>query len=182
MLKLLSVLLVSVFTLNGAVVAAETEKESSINDLDLLLGKWRFADEATDLAGFVYREEGVMECSRALDDRYIACQSEGETNDKKRHYVTYYTYNSLSDEFLVTALFGNYPEKAEFVLTMDEDGRGFSMFSDPMRIPDGRTSTNWGKVTFENDDRFRWEVRLNRSGESPDHWPLKFLSTYERID
>ncbi|WDI30614.1 hypothetical protein PUV54_11675 [Hyphococcus flavus] len=161
---------------------AAEDKEHSIADLDFLLGKWRFVDESTEIAGFEYREEGEMICESALDERYIACHCEGASNGKTRHYVNYYSYNNLAGEFQLTSLFGNYPEKSHFRIKLDEGENGFSMIGDPMRIPDGRRSTNWSVISLEGPDRIRWETRLNRTGEAPDHWPLKFVATYERVE
>lgn len=161
-------------------LAAEQETPS-IAKLDRLVGAWSFVDQSTALAGFDYHEEGVMRCERALDDQYIACHSEGMSSGKTRHYVNYFTYNDISGDYEMTGLFGNFPEKAQFVMTLSDGGSMMEMRGAPMQNRDGNYSMNWGRIKFEGADKFTWEVRLNRSDEAPDHWPLKFVSTYKRI-
>ena len=67
--------------------AGETSPhEPSIQDLDVLIGKWRYVDQSTELAGFDYRETGTTECAYALDDAYIRCDGEGVFNGKSRTF------------------------------------------------------------------------------------------------
>ena len=154
--------------------------EKSVRDLDRLIGIWRFSDTATEHAGHEYREEGIMRCSYVLDDRYIACMSEGNNGKSTRHYIHYWSYNDITDRYEMTGLFGNYGAKENFTVTISENGQEIELIREPSFNRNSITTKIWGIIKFESHDHFVWEVRLNRSDQSPDHWPLSYLSQYER--
>ncbi len=164
--------------------AEDTAKdtERSTRDLDRFIGKWRFVDEATELAGFEYREEGVTECHYALDDAYIQCDGVGGSNNKTRHWVDYLNYNSITGDFERVGMFGNHPAKSSFTMRLSDDGQVVELFGAPMKQRDGSTTVNWGVIEFQDENNFTWNTRLNRSTQPPDHWPLSFVGVYERIE
>ena len=171
-----------VLTALAAMPLRAQEAEKSTRDLAMFIGKWQFVDAATELAGFEYREEGITECSYALDDAYIRCDSTGTANGKTRTYVDYLNYNSITDTYERTGLFGNFPEKSSFTMTIREGGMVIEQMGAPVNQRNGTTSTNWGLIRFTDADNFTWETRLNRSHQPPDHWPLSFIGTYKRIE
>lgn len=173
----LAALLVSGFV-TSTTAAAE---EPSVQDLDALIGTWEFSDEATELAGFTYREEGRSTCRYDLDDTHIRCDSVATYNDKDRHYVTYISYNDIAETFEMISLFGNFPEKSSFTLRPSDDFTRLELIGDPMRQRNGTLSRNYGVITFSGPDSFTWETRLNRSHEAPNHWPLKFIGQYRKV-
>jgi len=160
---------------------ATTDAQPSIRDLDRLVGKWTFYDEATPLAGFDYREEGTIECRYAVDDAYIRCDGVGHRNGKTRSFVEYINYNFITEQFERVGIFGNHPAKAVFAMTLSDDGKMIKQKGTPMQQRGGYFTRNWGKIRFVNDDHYIWETRVNRSDEDPDHWPLKFISEYKRV-
>lgn len=155
--------------------------EPSVRDLDLLIGKWRYVDESTKLAGFDYRETGTTECRYALDGAYIRCDGKGLYNGNSRTFVEFLNYNRFTGEFQRVGMFGNHPAIARFTLEISEDGRRIEQRGAPMPQRDGTFTHNWGVITFADDNHYTWHVRLNRSNEPPDHWPLRFISIFERI-
>jgi hypothetical protein len=155
--------------------------ERSIRDLDILIGKWRYVDESTDLAGFDYRETGFTECAYTLDGAYIRCDGKGNYNGKSRTFVEYLNYNRFTGNFQRVGMFGNHPATATFTLEISEDGRRIEQRGAPMPQRDGTFTRNWGVITFTDDDHYTWDVHVNRSDEAPDYWPRKFISTFERI-
>lgn len=157
------------------------QREPSIRDLDILVGKWRYVDESTDLAGFDYREEGITECAYALDGTYIRCDGQGSYNGRSRTFVEYLNYNRYSAEFQRVGMFGNHPAIATFTLEISADGKRIEQRGTPMRQRDGTYTRNWGVISFSDEDHYTWHVHINRSDEAPDHWPRKFISTFERI-
>ena len=169
-------------TLSPVATAEEGSHERSIRDLDMLIGKWRYVDESTELAGFDYYETGVVECAYALDDAYIRCDGEGLYNGKSRTFVEYLNYNRFTGDFQRVGMFGNHPAIARFTLEVSDDGKRIEQRGAPMPQRDGTYTHNWGVITFTDDDHYVWHVHLNRSNEPPDHWPRKFISTFERID
>lgn len=161
-------------------VSTTSAAEPSIRDLDKFIGKWTFTDEATKLAGFEYKESGEIECRYDLDDTYIRCDNVGRHNGKERRYVNYINYNSISGTFELVGIFGNFPEKSFFSLKPLNDFTQFELAGRPMRQRSGLTSKNYGVITFKDANHFTWETRLNKSNEAPNHWPLKFIGTYQR--
>ena len=166
----------------AAAPALAEDKERSTQDLDQFIGKWRFVDEATDLAGFEYREEGIIDCHYALDDAYIQCDGAGHSNNKTRTWVDYLSYNSIRGEYERIGLFGNHPEKSSFIMRPSADGKVIEIFGVPMQQRDGSVTKNWGVIEFQDSDNFTWDTRLNRSTQPPDHWPLSFVGVYQRIE
>lgn len=170
------------FSILSAASAGESpSEERSIRDLDILIGKWRFVDQSTELAGFDYRETGVTECAYALDDAYIRCNGEGLHNGKSRTFVEYLNYNRFTGEFQRVGMFGNHPAISTFTLDVSDDGKRIEQRGAPMPQRDGTFTRNWGIITFTDKDHYTWHVHLNRSNEAPDHWPLKFISTFARV-
>ena len=163
-------------------VAAAQETEKSTRDLDRLIGHWRFVDQSTELAGFDYREEGEVTCQYVYDAAYIRCDGFGVSNDRRREFVEYLNYNSITDQYERVGMFQNHPAKARFTMTLADDGREIEQFGAPMHQRNGATTRNWGKIKFESDDKYVWSTRLHRSGQDPNHWPLSFIGTYERVE
>ncbi|GJM09985.1 MAG: hypothetical protein DHS20C11_22610 [Lysobacteraceae bacterium] len=155
--------------------------EPSIKDLDILIGKWRYVDEATELAGFDYHETGETECAYALDGAYIRCQGTGVYNGKQRTFVEFLNYNRFTEEFQRVGMFGNHPAIASFTLEISDDGKRIEQRGKPMPQRDGTYTRNWGVITFVDDNHYTWDVHVNRSNEAPNHWPRKFVSQFERV-
>lgn len=156
-------------------------REPSIQDLDILIGKWSYVDQSTELAGFDYRETGFTECAYALDGAYIRCDGRGVYNGKSRTFVEYLNYNRFTGEFQRVGMFGNHPAIATFTLEISKDGKRIEQRGAPMPQRNGTFTRNWGVITFADNDHYTWHVHINRSDEAPDHWPLKFISTFKRI-
>lgn len=181
MAKVFSIILFVSAIAGPAVADDDAPPEPTIRDLDVLIGKWRYVDESTDLAGFDYREEGVTECEYALDDAYIRCEGEGVHNGRSRTFVEYLNYNRFTGEFQRVGMFGNHPAIATFTLELSEGGRRIEQFGAPTPQRDGTFTRNWGVITFSDEDHYSWDVHVNRSDEPPNHWPRKFVSRFERI-
>ena len=162
------------------IAAAEASKKST-QDLSAFIGKWRFVDESTELAGFDYREEGTLHCYYAYGDAYIQCDGEGDNGRATRTYSGFLNYNSITDQYEWVGIFANHPEKAFFVLTVSEDGRRIEMRGRPMNQRDGSTTQNWAVVEFDGDERFTWDTYLNRSTDALNSWPLSFIGKFERM-
>lgn len=159
---------------------ASTPKKST-KDLHRFIGKWQFVDEATELAGFTYREEGTTECRYALDGAYIRCDSVGRYNGKSRTYVDYLNYNSITDTYDRVGMFANHPEKATFTMKLANGGRTVSLTGTPMQQRDGSVTKNRAVITFADDNTYVWETRVNKSTEPADSWPLRFIGTYKKV-
>jgi len=179
--KFIAAGLVSAFMCVGAAVAEKPSPEPSIKDLDVLIGKWRYVDQSTDLAGFDYREEGETECQYALGGKYIRCEGSGVYNGKSRVFVEYINYNQFTEEFQRVGFFENHPAHARFTLQISEDGKRIEQRGAPMDQRDGSVTRNWGVITFIDDDHYNWDVHVNTSTEAADYWPRKFISTFERV-
>lgn len=164
-----------------ATAEEDPPREPSIRDLDILIGKWRYVDQSTDLAGFDYHETGFTECAYTLDGAYIRCDGEGVYNGKSRTFVEYLNFNRFSGEFQRVGMFGNHPAIATFTLEISKDGKRIEQLGKPMRQRDGSFTRNWGVITFSDNDHYTWHVHVNHSDEPPDHWPRKFVSTFERV-
>ena len=162
-------------------LAAQAGQEKSTQDLSAFIGKWKFVDQATELAGFEYRDVGTLHCYYAYEDAYIQCDGESSSGGKKRTYSDFLNYNSISGQYEWVGIFGNHPEKAFFVLTPSEDGRRIEMRGRPMKQRDGSTTQNWAIIQFKGDDEFVWKTHLNRSTSAPNDWPLSFIGNYKRI-
>ena len=180
MVRIGSIFLIMLVSVMGAMAEGDA-RTPSIQDLDHLIGKWRYVDQSTELAGFDYREEGVINCNYALDGKYIQCDGAGHYGDKTRTYVDYISYNNISETFVRTGMFGNHPAIASFTMNVSDDGMTIEQFGTPMHQRDGSTSKNWGVINFSDNDHYVWKVHVNRSTKAPDYWPLSFISTYERI-
>ena len=176
MYKIIAAGLVSAFACAGAAVAAD-----AATDLEILIGKWRYVDQSTDLAGFDYREEGETECQYALGGKYIRCEGSGVYNGKTRVFVEYINYNQFTEEFQRVGFFENHPAHARFTLQISEDGKRIEQRGAPMDQRDGTVTRNWGVITFIDDDHYNWDVHVNTSNEAADYWPRKFVSTFERV-
>lgn len=155
--------------------------EKSTQDLYRFIGTWQFVDEATALAGFTYREEGITECRYALDNAYIRCDSVGRYNGKSRTYVDYLNYNSITGVYDRVGMFANHPEKAVFTMKLSDDGRTVELTGKPMQQRDGSVTKNRAVIKFLSDDEFIWETRVNKSTEPADSWPLSFIGTYKKV-
>lgn len=156
--------------------------EKSTQDLGAFIGKWRFVDEATEDAGFDYREEGTLHCFYAYEGAYVQCDGEGDNGRSKRTYSDFLNYNSITDQYEWVGVFANHPEKAFFVLTLSEDGRRVEMRGRPMNQRNGSTTLNYAVIEFDGEDSFVWNTYLNKSTDPGNHWPLSFIGTYERIE
>ncbi|WP_262696085.1 DUF1579 family protein [Kordiimonas aquimaris] len=172
-----------IFTLSQAGIAADSENErnKSIKDLNLLIGSWRYVDQSTENAGFNYREEGTIECAYAFNEAYIQCNGTGHYNNKTRTFIEYINYNQITKNFERVGIFENHPAKAIFTLTVSADGKTIEQFGAPMHQRDGTVTKNWGSIRFSDENHYTWQTRVNYSNEAPDHWPVRFISTYERI-
>lgn len=155
--------------------------QPSIKDLDILIGKWRYVDESTELAGFDYRETGETECAYTLDDAFIRCEGSGVYSGKSRTFVEYLNYNRFTGEFQRIGMFGNHPSIPRFTLEISEDGKRIEQRGAPLPQRDGSFTRNWGVITFIDDDHYTWDVHVNSSNEAANYWPRKFVSTFERV-
>lgn len=177
-----SYLVISIIAILWAqTTTAETDTKKSTQDLSAFIGKWKFVDEATELAGFEYRDEGTLNCYFAYENNYIKCDGESSSGGKNRTYSDFLNYNSISDQYEWVGIFGNHPEKAFFVLTPSEDGRRIEMRGKPMQQRNGTTTQSWAIIQFEGGNRFIWKTYLNRSTAAPDSWPLSFIGKFERV-
>ncbi len=156
--------------------------QKSTEDLAMFIGKWRFTDEATELAGFDYTETGITDCRLVLQSSYLQCSTTGTSKDKTRSYFNFLNYNSISDQYEWVGMFSNHPEKFFMTISIAPDGKNFEMFGSPIKQKGGITSKNWSQIKFISSDKFIWETRVNKSNEPPDHWPLKFIGTYTRVE
>ncbi|NVJ97530.1 MAG: DUF1579 family protein [Alphaproteobacteria bacterium] len=164
-----------------SLAATPAVAEPSIKDLDALTGTWEFYDEATELAGFEYREEGTQTCRYALDDSFIRCDGTGTARGKTRHFTMYINYNRFKGTFEMVGLFGNFPEKSFFTIKPSEDLTKLELFGRRMNQRDGSTTQNYGVITFTDANSFTWETRVNKSTEPLNHWPLRFTGEYNKV-
>ncbi len=148
----------------------------------MFIGKWNFVDEATELAGIDYRETGITECRFALQNAYVQCSATGTSKDKTRSYFDFLNYNPNTDQYEWVGVFSNHPGKVFMTITIAPDGKSLEMYGAPMKQKAGFVSKTWSQIKFISDDKFVWETRVNRSNEPLDHWPLKFIGTYTRIE
>lgn len=163
----------------ASATAAESASKPTIRDLDRLIGIWEFEDAATENAGYEYVETGTRICAYALDDKYIRCESKGKAKDKERTYVFYFNYNDADERFEMLSMFGNYSRKILYHLTVSEDGRRIDLTTGPNPEED-EIERSWATISFQSDDQFTWESRLNKGGDLPDHWPVTFRETARR--
>lgn len=170
------------FLVSGFVTSTTaTAEEPSIRDLDALIGTWEFFDEATELAGFDYREEGTQTCQYDLDDAFIRCDGTGHARGKTRHFSMYINYNAFNGTYEMIGLFGNFPEKSFFTIKPSADFKRLELFGKRMNQRDGSTTQNYGVITFTDPGAFTWETHVNKSKEPLNHWPRRFYGEYRKV-
>lgn len=179
-MRSLLVIILNLSLLWSQAQAQQNGDAPSIRDLELLIGDWTFVDAATEYAGYEYSESGTRSCAYALDEQYIRCVSKGRARGKDRTYVFYINYNSEDERFEMLSMWSNYSRKALYHLLVSDDGRRIDLMNGPNPEEEEREQT-WGTIIFQSDDKFIWESRLNKGNELPDHWPVTFRETADRV-
>jgi hypothetical protein len=80
------------------------------------------------------------------------------------------------------AMHGDYPRKSQYEVVVEDGGRRLELRGSPILLADGGTSRSRATVTFDGDATMRWETRINRSNQRPDHWPLRFADVAKRVN
>lgn len=152
-------LLVCILCTNPATASEHTKEhnkeQASIQDLVWLIGKWEYADKS--LSGS-YSDIGIRNCTYALRDKYILCESKGLTNsDKERSYLFYFNYNSRNNRFEMTALFSDYPSKVLYQLQLSDDNHRIEITSENWN-EDGLGKNNSATIQYNGSDTILWEI------------------------
>jgi len=135
------------------------DNNERIRQLDWLVGKWHFEDKA--ISGS-YSETGTRICEYTLDDAYILCTSEGENSSgKKRSYVFLVSYNRMDERFEIVGLFGDFPRKILYVLTLSPDSHHLELNS-VFWTDEGLVPNNEASIVYDGKDQYIWTIR---SGE-----------------
>jgi len=135
------------------------DKKETIRQLDWLVGKWHFEDNA--ISGS-YSETGTRICEYTLDDAYILCTSEGEnSNGNKRSYVFLVSYNWMAERFEIIGLFGDFPRKILYALTFSPDSHHLELNSE-FWTEEGLVPNNEASIVYDGKDQYVWTIR---SGE-----------------
>lgn len=161
-----------------AAVAAPAAASPSIQDLAWLIGRWQFADKATEDAGFSAEEIGTRSCAYALDAKYIHCQSAGSDGSGKVESSSYYfAYDPVERRFEMVALHSDWPHTLLFDMRVVEDGKRIELLSKP--YADGSALKRlWGILTYDGGAGYVWETGSLADGGP--RGPVQFRETAVR--
>ena len=159
------------FALIGVCSPATAEPGEQIRRLDWLIGDWQFDDQQVNGP---YRETGTRSCRYALDQRYIRCESEGNShNGKRREYVFYFGYNERDQRFEMIGMTSSFPLQNLVKLELSEDNhtielQGYFFTGEGLR-PD-----NWSTIRYNGSDHYLWAIRSGQPDPETGAHPVTF--------
>jgi len=133
--------------------AATFGQETSIRDLDWLIGDWSFKDEQINGE---YRESGTRTCAYALGGDYIRCESRGvDHRGRERGYLWFLNHNPAESRFEITSLIQGNPRKFLYTATLHDEGRRLeirfgSWEADALKFEGGAS------VVYNGRDQYVW--------------------------
>ena len=90
------------------------DSQSSIADLDWMIGKWSVATEEQDSDGSFFKESGFNHCQYVSKNRMIRCEASLITEEaagrykdswKSREHIIYFSFDKKNDQFIQRLIF-----------------------------------------------------------------------------
>jgi hypothetical protein len=155
--------------------------QSSISDLDKLIGEWKVSEVFMQGTPHETREEGVRQCFYILDSAYIQCHTKSVTRSgKKREYIFMINFNKINGQFEMVSIYSDWPLKRNDVITLQS--KDLWDVVGTATIENGVSRRVWGVIEFSTPYSYVWKGSRNTSSQRPNEWTPLFEETGQKIN